>query len=157
MIRKDLHNYERSPSLFKSWGIPPLARAAVPDQQCPNIKGSPSPHKWSTFHNILTLLIADRLVDLALDDLASFDIFDAEESLFQHLPHQRQSEQVVKSIVFNNTGSVLSVKLVFACIFREHAYTVIRPTRYVGKAMTSRTPSSKVATRPLAFKRRLSA
>lgn len=85
----------------------------------------------------------------------TFDVFDAEESLFQHLPHQRQSEQVVKSIVFNNTGSVLGIKLVFACNFREHAYTVIQPTRCMGKAITSRTSSSKVAARPLAFKRRV--
>lgn len=59
-------------SLSKSWGIPPLAGVSVPDQQCPNIKGSLSPHKWSTFHNILTLLIANELVGLALDDLANF-------------------------------------------------------------------------------------
>ena len=33
----------------------------------------------------VTLLIGNKLVDLALHDLAGLDIFDAEESLFQHL------------------------------------------------------------------------
>ena len=83
-----------------------------PDQQCPNIKGGPSPHNRRPLRIILTLLITNVLVDLALDDLAGFDIFNAEESLFQHLLTQQQLEQAVESVASDDTEPVLSIELV---------------------------------------------
>lgn len=121
MIRNFLYCIETTEGLchylnhgtFHLWPVHP-----VPDQQCPNIKSSRTLLiSEVTATCIFALFISNKLVDLALDALPSFDIFYVEDSLFQHLLLQRQLEQVVKSVASDDTRSVLGIGLVYACIF----------------------------------------